>query len=220
MRFHHVLDEVLAAWSHIAILRVLQDVAQGLTGREIARQAGLSHRACHQALIRLEKLYILKRQHGGRSHFFTLNRSQQLVDKGLLPLLAVERHFSSELFAAIRKRLSKATLSIILFGSVARKQETTESDLDLCFIVRQAPNNASARGPFRFWRADCLTGEISMREFDRITFDPNIMGGRACIRGMRITVSLIVNLLANGMSVEEIIDAFIRIWSQRISVRF
>jgi len=31
------------------------------------------------------------------------------------------------------------------------------------------------------------------------------MGGRACIRGMRITVSLIVNLVANGMSVEEII---------------
>ena len=47
-----------------------------------------------------------------------------------------------------------------------------------------------------------------MREFDRITFDPNIMGGRACIRGMRVTVSLIVNLVANAMSVEEIIDAY------------
>ena len=33
--------------------------------------------------------------------------------------------------------------------------------------------------------------------FDRITFDPQIMGGRACIRGMRVTVSLIVNLVAN-----------------------
>ena len=40
---------------------------------------------------------------------------------------------------------------------------------------------------------------------DRITFDPDVMGGRACIRGMRITVSLIVNLVANGMSIEEII---------------
>ena len=36
--------------------------------------------------------------------------------------------------------------------------------------------------------------------FDRITFDPQIMGGRACIRGMRISVSLIVNLVANGMT--------------------
>ena len=44
--------------------------------------------------------------------------------------------------------------------------------------------------------------------FDRITFDPNILGGRACIRGMRISVSLIVNLVANGMTVEEIIDEY------------
>ncbi len=47
-----------------------------------------------------------------------------------------------------------------------------------------------------------------MLEFDRITFDPNVMGGRACIRGMRITVSLIVNLVANGMTVEEVIEAY------------
>ncbi len=47
-----------------------------------------------------------------------------------------------------------------------------------------------------------------MLGFDRITFDPNVMGGRACIRGMRITVSLIVNLVANGMGVEEIIEDY------------
>jgi uncharacterized protein (DUF433 family) len=49
---------------------------------------------------------------------------------------------------------------------------------------------------------------IFLREFDRITFDPNVMGGRACIRGMRVTASLIVNLVANDMSTEEIIDAY------------
>jgi uncharacterized protein (DUF433 family) len=44
--------------------------------------------------------------------------------------------------------------------------------------------------------------------FDRITSDPNTLGGRACIRGMRISVSLIVNLVANGMTVGEIIDEY------------
>jgi uncharacterized protein (DUF433 family) len=34
------------------------------------------------------------------------------------------------------------------------------------------------------------------------------MGGRACIRGMRITVSLVVNFVANGMSTDEILDAY------------
>jgi uncharacterized protein (DUF433 family) len=44
--------------------------------------------------------------------------------------------------------------------------------------------------------------------FDRITFDPNILGGKACIRGMRISVSLVINLVANGMSVQEIIAEY------------
>jgi len=47
-----------------------------------------------------------------------------------------------------------------------------------------------------------------MLEFDRITFDPNMMGGKACIRGMRVTVSLILNLVANGMSTQEIIETY------------
>jgi uncharacterized protein (DUF433 family) len=34
------------------------------------------------------------------------------------------------------------------------------------------------------------------------------MGGRACIRGMRITVSLVVSLVANGMTVEEIVREY------------
>ena len=47
-----------------------------------------------------------------------------------------------------------------------------------------------------------------MEDLDRITFDKNIMGGRACIRGMRITVSTILNLIANGMASDEIIQAY------------
>ncbi len=44
-----------------------------------------------------------------------------------------------------------------------------------------------------------------MIAFDRITFDPKIMGGRACIRGMRIPVSVIVGQIAHGATVEEIL---------------
>ena len=44
--------------------------------------------------------------------------------------------------------------------------------------------------------------------FERITFNPSMMGGRACIRGMRITVALVINLVANGMSADEIIRAY------------
>lgn len=44
--------------------------------------------------------------------------------------------------------------------------------------------------------------------FDRITQDPSIMGGKACIRGMRITVATVVGLLAAGRTKEEILQAY------------
>ena len=39
----------------------------------------------------------------------------------------------------------------------------------------------------------------------RITVDPNVCFGKPCIRGTRIWVSLILDFLANGMSIEEIL---------------
>jgi uncharacterized protein (DUF433 family) len=47
-----------------------------------------------------------------------------------------------------------------------------------------------------------------MTQFDRITFDPLVMGGRACIRGLRVTVALVVNLVANNMTASEIINEY------------
>jgi len=51
--------------------------------------------------------------------------------------------------------------------------------------------------------------------FERITFDPQILGGRACIRGMRIPVSVIVGQIAHGAPVEEILQAIL-IWNAKI----
>lgn len=47
-----------------------------------------------------------------------------------------------------------------------------------------------------------------MVAFDRITFDNDILGGRACIRGMRISVALIMNQLANGLSVDQLLAEY------------
>lgn len=44
-----------------------------------------------------------------------------------------------------------------------------------------------------------------MVAFNRITFDPGIMGGRACIRGLRIPVSVIVRPIAHGATREEVL---------------
>ena len=47
-----------------------------------------------------------------------------------------------------------------------------------------------------------------MQALNRITFDPGVMGGKPCIRGMRITVGMIVGLLASGHEKEEILKFY------------
>ena len=47
-----------------------------------------------------------------------------------------------------------------------------------------------------------------MKSLDRITIAPDIMGGKACIRGMRVTVGTVVGLLAAGRPPEEILRAY------------
>ena len=47
-----------------------------------------------------------------------------------------------------------------------------------------------------------------MKTLNRITFDPEIMGGKPCIRGMRVTVGTVVGLIASGHTREGILDLY------------
>jgi len=47
-----------------------------------------------------------------------------------------------------------------------------------------------------------------MNDLDRVTFDPNVMGGKPCIRGMRVTVGTIVGLVASGKHEAEILSLY------------
>ena len=47
-----------------------------------------------------------------------------------------------------------------------------------------------------------------MQNLTRITFDPNVMGGKPCIRGMRVTVGTLVGLIAAGHSIPDILKAY------------
>lgn len=44
-----------------------------------------------------------------------------------------------------------------------------------------------------------------MSQFDRITHDPRVMGGKACVRGMRVTVSTLVGQIGAGHSVDDVL---------------
>ena len=47
-----------------------------------------------------------------------------------------------------------------------------------------------------------------MEQLERITFNPEVMGGKPCIRGMRVTVGTIVGLIASGQTIEDILETY------------
>ena len=56
-----------------------------------------------------------------------------------------------------------------------------------------------------------------MKNLDRITFSPEVMGGKPCIRGIRVTVGTIVGLIAAGHSAEDILTAYPYLEAEDIS---
>jgi uncharacterized protein (DUF433 family) len=47
-----------------------------------------------------------------------------------------------------------------------------------------------------------------MNQFDRITQTPDVMGGKACVRGLRVTVGMIVGQIGAGRSIEDLLKDY------------
>lgn len=47
-----------------------------------------------------------------------------------------------------------------------------------------------------------------MKQLDRITTDPAVMGGKPCIRGQRVTVGMLIGLVASGKTTAQILDLY------------
>lgn len=47
-----------------------------------------------------------------------------------------------------------------------------------------------------------------MGPLDRITQDPGLMGGKPCVRGMRVTVGMIVGQISAGLSIDEVLNEY------------
>ena len=113
MIVYRVLDEVFSTWSNIAVMRALRYSQDGMTGRAIAKTAGMSPRAGLASLT---------------------NSSSVLVHKSILPLFESEDEYHVLINNEIIAGLKNACLSVYVFGSVARREETKESDYDVCIV--------------------------------------------------------------------------------------
>lgn len=134
MILYKVFNEIFSTYSSIAVLRELQYSKNGLTGREIARLAGISPPSALKALVKMTDLNLVNMQIGGRDHIYKLNFENVLVKEGILSVLKSERNLKGNIANIIKKKMSAYCTSVILYGSVARKEEIIDSDYDICVV--------------------------------------------------------------------------------------
>jgi len=194
LAFRRPLDRVFAAPSHVAILRALLDSAEGMSGRQVARLAGVNHQACATALGRLEELEVVQRQGAGQSQLLRLNRENLVVRDLLVPLLRRERDVFPRLLERLGHLMGGRAARALLFGSAARGEERPESDLDLLLIADGVRGQRVAR------QAADEARVILKREWG-VRVNPIVLSRRAVELRRKRRDPLITNILREGIDV-------------------
>ena len=83
-------------------------------------------------------------------------------------------------------------------ASVSVSGESRSSAVSLCMVQSQPVDS----------RQSGAEGDAIVQVLKRITLDPTVMGGKACIRGLRVTVGTVLGLLAAGRTRDEILEAY------------
>jgi predicted nucleotidyltransferase len=130
------MQEIFGAPSHIAILRVLNQITQGISGRELARRAAINDRTCRLALGRLEQLGLVENLGTGKVKLFRLNRKNYFAKTVLPSLFVGEVSFLGSLIEKLQEALIDKCKWACIYGSVAKKMDVEFSDLDMLIIVK------------------------------------------------------------------------------------
>lgn len=148
MRFHHVLDEVLGRRSSVRLLRFFVRTGGDHSGRDLARLVGLDHKTCHASLRELAEQGIITARKIGTATAYALKQDHPLVQDILRPAFEKEEALIEGYVREARKLSGVPVESIIIFGSVARKEEASRSDVDILIITRDAGSKAQAEEAF------------------------------------------------------------------------
>ena len=114
------LDAVFSAPSRLAVLRALFRVKAPMSGRAIARVAGINHQGASVALAALATLGLVERRPSGRSDQWRLDRRRWLMTELLLPLLEREAEHADAVAGAIKKALRGKAGAVLLGGAASQ----------------------------------------------------------------------------------------------------
>lgn len=135
MKTTNVIETVFGSTGRITVLRRLAKAPQPLTGRQVAELAGLTHRGAIQALVPLVETGVVKQRQVGKAYQYTLAKENIIVEKVIQPVLKTEEQLLNLIKDELIKIFSSDTLSLVLFGSFARGDETWQSDVDVLAVT-------------------------------------------------------------------------------------
>ncbi|MDD5302526.1 MAG: MarR family transcriptional regulator [Elusimicrobia bacterium] len=128
------LDAVLSAPSRVAVLRALVRSRSPLSGRALARLAGINHQGAAAALAALAKLGLVERRPAGRSDQWRLDRRRWIMTELILPLFEREAELAGAVADAIKKGLRGKAAAVLVGGEAAKGRLEPERPLELVLV--------------------------------------------------------------------------------------
>lgn len=128
------LDAVFSAPSRLAVLRALFRAKAPLSGRALARLAGVNHQSAAVALSGLAGLGLAERRPSGRSDHWRLARGGWLATELLLPLLGRESDHAGAVVDAIRKSLRGKAEAAFVAGAAAKGRLEPGGPLEIVVV--------------------------------------------------------------------------------------
>lgn len=133
MRFHGIAPALFGSPARAAVLTtMLHSAGEELTGREVARRAGVSPPRAIEALRVFENERLCFQRRVGRASLWTLDKRHFLA-KRLAPLADLETAPREALVGLLRRHLGGAS-EAYLFGSVAQGRDEPGSDIDVLLV--------------------------------------------------------------------------------------
>ncbi len=136
MILRNVLETLFGSSAKIRIMRVILASPQPLSGRQVGELAGLSHRGAIHALESLVELGAVRQRRAGKAYQYSLSRGNAAVEKIIIPCIRAEAELLDDLKRDVSARFRKETISLTLYGSLARGTEKKDSDIDVMAVVR------------------------------------------------------------------------------------
>lgn len=196
MRIKQPLDDLFGNPNNVKVLRhMVLYPSQVITGRGIARELGMSHATCTRSLNSLVNTGLLIRRRVGNSATYEIARDSALYMDILEPAFRVELRLLQRLADTLLTGIKGKVLSVYLFGSVARGEDTLSSDIDIMVLIRrqadkyavEAALETNREKAYRLFRIGVSTMVYDEEEFKRMTAKKSPLAEEVISEGVLLT---------------------------------